>query len=166
MAVEPSGWSIATLSDGADRTQILAMGDDGRGTWRQMIMFERISAEKDTLLREVRDAHILIEAVAEQLKHMDGSPAQLEALDSTTRAMGVSDSVVAAAGEVGVDPAGVGCAGVDPAGWAQPARTAASSGTIAYGCLILMSPPTSTPRSGFPVCRAQRRPGSELPRRR
>jgi hypothetical protein len=41
MAVEPSGWSIATLSDGADRTQILAMGNDGRGTWRQMIMYDR-----------------------------------------------------------------------------------------------------------------------------
>src|SRR5215208_1647261 len=37
---------------------------------RQMVVFERISAEKDTLLREVRDAHILIEAVAEQLRRM------------------------------------------------------------------------------------------------
>jgi hypothetical protein len=73
---------------------------------RQMVMFERISAEKDTLLREVRDAHILIEAVAEQLKHMDGSPASLAVMDSITTAMGGSDSVAAAAGEVSVDPAG------------------------------------------------------------
>jgi hypothetical protein len=73
---------------------------------RQMVMFERISAEKDTLLREVRDAHILIEAVAEQLRRMDGSPGQLEAMDSTTMAMGGSDSLAAAAGEVGVDPVG------------------------------------------------------------
>ena len=50
---------------------------------RQMVVFERISAEKDTLLREVRDAHILIEAVAEQLRRMDGSPSQLESMDST-----------------------------------------------------------------------------------
>jgi predicted nuclease with TOPRIM domain len=71
-----------------------------------MVVFERISAEKDTLLREVRDAHILIEAVAEQLRRMDGSPSQLESMDSTTVAMGGSDSVVAAAGEVGVDAAG------------------------------------------------------------
>ena len=73
---------------------------------RQMLLFERISAEKDTLLREVRDAHIVIEAVAEQLRHMDGSPAQLESMDSTAMAMGGRDSIVAAAGEVGVDPAG------------------------------------------------------------
>jgi hypothetical protein len=75
---------------------------------RQMIVFERISAEKDTLLREVRDAHLLIEAMAEQLRRMDGSPMQLEFPDSTgmSAAMGGSDSVVAAAGEVGVDAAG------------------------------------------------------------
>ena len=58
------------------------------------------------MLREVRDAHVLIEAVAEQLKHMDGSPASLAAMDSITAEMGGSDSVSAAGGEVGVDPAG------------------------------------------------------------
>ena len=88
------------------RMTIDSLATQNASLQRQMIMFQRISAEKDTLLREVRDAHILIEAVAEQLKHMDGSPAQLEALDSTTRAMGDSASLVAAAGEVGVDPAG------------------------------------------------------------
>ena len=53
-----------------------------------MVMFERISAEKDTLLREVRDAHVLIEAVGEALKHMDGSPGSLAVMDSITAAMG------------------------------------------------------------------------------
>jgi hypothetical protein len=78
---------------------------------RQMVVFERMSAEKDTLLREVRDAHLLIEAVAEQLRRMDGAPMELESTDSTgmsggMSAMGGADSVVAAAGEVGVDAAG------------------------------------------------------------
>ena len=41
LAIEPVGWSIATLSDGADRTMLLALGDDGRGSWRQMIMYDR-----------------------------------------------------------------------------------------------------------------------------
>jgi hypothetical protein len=77
-----------------------------------MVAFERMSAEKDTLLREVRDAHILIEAVAEQLRRMDGSPTEFETLDSTGMSgamgasMGGSDSLMAANGEVGVDPAG------------------------------------------------------------
>ena len=68
------------------RATIDSLSAQNASLQRQMITFERISAEKDTLLREVRDAHILIEAVAEQLKHMDGSPAQLEAFDSTTQA--------------------------------------------------------------------------------
>jgi archaellum component FlaC len=88
------------------RTTIDSLTVQNASLQRQMVVFERISAEKDTLLREVRDAHILIEAVAEQLRHMDGSPSQLESMDSTTVAMGGSDSAVAAAGEVGVDPAG------------------------------------------------------------
>jgi hypothetical protein len=43
---------------------------------RRMALFERISAEKDTLLREVRDAHLLIEGVAEELRKVDehGTP--------------------------------------------------------------------------------------------
>ena len=88
------------------RATIDSLSAQNASLQRQMVMFERISAEKDTLLREVRDAHILIEAVAEQLRHMDGSPAQFESMDSTAMAMGGSDSVVAAAGEVGVDPVG------------------------------------------------------------
>jgi hypothetical protein len=40
---------------------------------RQMVMFERISAEKDTLLREVRDAHILIEFVRRHLADVEDS---------------------------------------------------------------------------------------------
>ena len=71
---------------------------------KQMVVFERISAEKDTLLREVRDAHLLIEAVAEQLRRMDGSPVEFEAVDST--GMGSTDGLLAAAGDVAVDPAG------------------------------------------------------------
>ena len=88
------------------RMTIDSLSTQNASLQRQMVMFERISAEKDTLLREVRDAHVLIEAVAEQLKHMDGSPASLAAMDSITAAMGGSDSVAAAGGEVGVDPAG------------------------------------------------------------
>src|SRR5688572_21551702 len=42
---------------------------------RQMVVFERISAEKDTLLREVREAHLLIEAIAQELQRIDGPPA-------------------------------------------------------------------------------------------
>lgn len=71
---------------------------------RQMVVFERISAEKDTLLREVRDAHLLIEAVADQLRQMDGSLAGLEQMVPGTDS--VSGGTVADAGEVGVDPVG------------------------------------------------------------
>jgi len=71
---------------------------------RQMMVFERISAEKDTLLREVRDAHMLIEAVAEQLQRMDGSGIEVESVDSA--AAGDAAGVYAADGEVAVDPAG------------------------------------------------------------
>jgi hypothetical protein len=88
------------------RTTIDSLASQNAALQRQMVMYERISAEKDTLLREVRDAHILIEAVAEQLRRMDGSPGQLESMDSTTMAMGGPDSLVVAAGEVGVDPVG------------------------------------------------------------
>ncbi len=88
------------------RATIDSLAAQNASLQRQMVMFERISAEKDTLLREVRDAHILIEAVAQQLRHMDGSPAEFESMDSTAMTMGGSDSVIAAAGEVGVDPAG------------------------------------------------------------
>ena len=89
------------------RVTIDSLSAQNAALQRQMVVFERISAEKDTLLREVRDAHLLIEAVAEQLRRMDGSPMQLESSDSTgmSAAMGGSDSLVAA-GEVGVDAAG------------------------------------------------------------
>ena len=94
------------------RVTIDSLSAQNASLQRQMVVFERISAEKDTLLREVRDAHLLIEAVAEQLRRMDGSPLQLESADSTGMSvamgasLGGSDSVVAATGEVGVDPAG------------------------------------------------------------
>jgi hypothetical protein len=41
LAVEPSGWGMATISDGADRTILLAQGDDGHGLWRQLIQYDR-----------------------------------------------------------------------------------------------------------------------------
>jgi hypothetical protein len=88
------------------RATVDSLASQNAALQRQMVMYERISAEKDTLLREVRDAHVLIEAVAAQLRHMDGSPGELERMDSTTMAMGGPDSLVAAPGEVGVDPVG------------------------------------------------------------
>ena len=91
------------------RVTIDSLSAQNASLQRQMVVFERISAEKDTLLREVRDAHILIEAVAEQLRRMDGSPTEMESMDSTGMAavaMGGSDSVVAAQGEVSVDAMG------------------------------------------------------------
>jgi hypothetical protein len=92
---------------GHSRVVIDSLSAQNASLQRQMVVFERISAEKDTLLREVRDAHILIEAVAEQLRRMDGSPSTLESMDSTTMAMGgASDSTMSASGEVGVDAAG------------------------------------------------------------
>ena len=72
---------------------------------RRMVVFERISAEKDTLLREVRDAHILIEAIANALSRMDGSPTHVESLDGSAVAT-LGDSLLAAAGDVAVDPVG------------------------------------------------------------
>ena len=86
------------------RVTIDSLSAQNAALQRQMMVFERISAEKDTLLREVRDAHVLIEAVAEQLRRMDGSGVEVEAVDSAS----ASDvaGVYAAAGEVAVDPAG------------------------------------------------------------
>jgi hypothetical protein len=86
------------------QTTIDSLATQNATLQRQVAVFERISAEKDTLLREVRDAHILIEAVAEQLRRMDGSAVEVESLDSA--AAGDSSGYYAAAGEVGVDPAG------------------------------------------------------------
>ena len=114
------GMTVLLVSSGCDRgidlvrdrfarrsrATIDSLASQNAALQRQMVVYERISAEKDTLLREVRDAHILIEAVAEQLRRMDGSPGELESMDSTTMAMGGPDSVVAAAGEVGVDRVG------------------------------------------------------------
>jgi hypothetical protein len=75
---------------------------------RRMLVFERISAEKDTLLREVRDAHILIEAVAEELRRMDGSPAEMDLLtfNGVEADTAAAAGIVTSAGDVGVDPAG------------------------------------------------------------
>ena len=87
------------------RTTIDSLTRQNDALERRMVVFERISAEKDTLLREVRDAHILIEAIANALSRMDGSPTQVESLDgSAVEPLG--DSLLAAAGDVAVDPAG------------------------------------------------------------
>jgi hypothetical protein len=88
----------------ASRATIDSLSAQNAALQRQMFVFERISAEKDTLLREVRDAHLLIEAVAEQLRRMDGSAVEVESLDSSAVSDGAN--MVAAAGEVAVDPAG------------------------------------------------------------
>jgi hypothetical protein len=87
------------------RATIDSLSTQNASLQRQMAVFERISAEKDTLLREVRDAHILIEAVAEQLRRMDGSGIEVELSDSI-RADPNGAGLVAADGEVAVDPAG------------------------------------------------------------
>ena len=86
------------------RATIDSLATQNAALQRQVAVFERISAEKDTLLREVRDAHVLIEAVAEQLRRMDGSAVEVESLDSA--AAGDVTGVFAAAGDVAVDPAG------------------------------------------------------------
>ena len=86
------------------RAKIDSLSAQNNALKRRMVVFERISAEKDTLLREVRDAHLLIEAVAEQLRRMDGSPVEFEAIDSTGAS--ASDGLLAAAGDVAVDPVG------------------------------------------------------------
>ena len=87
------------------RTTIDSLTRQNNALERRMIIFERISAEKDTLLREVRDAHILIEAIANALSRMDGSPTQVESLDGSAVAT-LGDSLLAAAGDVAVDPVG------------------------------------------------------------
>ena len=87
------------------RTTIDSLTRQNNALERRMMVFERISAEKDTLLREVRDAHILIEAIATALSRMDGSPTQVEALNGSEAAT-LGDSLLATAGDVAVDPAG------------------------------------------------------------
>jgi hypothetical protein len=91
------------LSKGS-RAKIDSLSAQNNALKRRMVVFERISAEKDTLLREVRDAHLLIEAVAEQLRRLDGSPVEFEAVDSTGAS--TSDGLLAAAGDVAIDPVG------------------------------------------------------------
>ena len=74
---------------------------------RQMLVFERISAEKDTLLREVREAHILIEAIAQELQRMDGSGVVYEAIPSDSGHGVAGDAAaIASAGDIAVDPVG------------------------------------------------------------
>lgn len=43
LAVEQTGWALPTVSDGPDRAQLMAQGDEGRGTWRQMFAYDRDS---------------------------------------------------------------------------------------------------------------------------
>jgi hypothetical protein len=52
---------------------VASLRSENEALRQRMVLFERISAEKDTLLREVREAHLLIEGVAEALVRMDGS---------------------------------------------------------------------------------------------
>src|SRR5688500_13386709 len=73
---------------------------------RQMVVFERISAEKDTLLREVREAHLLIEAIAQELQRIDGPPAYSDYPAEVEHATAADVAAVASSGEVAVDPLG------------------------------------------------------------
>jgi hypothetical protein len=86
------------------RVTIDSLNRQNAALQRRMVVFERISAEKDTLLREVRDAHLLIEAVAEQLRRMDGGAVEFEAPGST--GVGPPEALLAAAGDVAVDASG------------------------------------------------------------
>ena len=73
---------------------------------RQMIVFERISAEKDTLLREVREAHLLIEAIAQELQRIDGPPTYSDYPAEVEHATAADVAAIASSGEVAVDPLG------------------------------------------------------------
>ena len=86
------------------RVTIDSLNRQNAALQRRMVVFERISAEKDTLLREVREAHILIEAIAQELRRIDGS-AQFE-MDPTGEEGVANAAAIASAGEVGVDPVG------------------------------------------------------------
>jgi hypothetical protein len=88
------------------RTTIDSLTTQNAVLQRQMLVFERISAEKDTLLREVRQAHILIEAIAQELQRIDGSgvvEADPAVMDDGTAA---DVAAMASTGEVAVDPMG------------------------------------------------------------
>ena len=86
------------------RATIDSLSAQNASLQRQMVVFERISAEKDTLLREVRQAHILIEAIAQELRRIDGS-AEPE-MDSAVEQGVVVPAALASAGDVAVDPVG------------------------------------------------------------
>ena len=73
---------------------------------RQMLVFERISAEKDTLLREVREAHILIEAIAQELQRIDGTGVVEADPALMTNGTAAEVAAIASAGEVAIDPMG------------------------------------------------------------
>lgn len=87
------------------RATIDSLSAQNASLQRQMLVFERISAEKDTLLREVREAHILIEAIAQELRRMDGS-AEYEAYPPDGERGGTDPAAIASAGDVVVDPLG------------------------------------------------------------
>jgi hypothetical protein len=88
------------------RATIDSLSAQNASLQRQMVVFERISAEKDTLLREVREAHILIEGIAQELQRIDGS-AVYEAYPSDGQFAPDGDAAaIASAGDVVVDPLG------------------------------------------------------------
>ena len=91
---------------GRSRATIDSLAAQNASLQRQMLVLERISAEKDTLLREVREAHILIEAIAQELRRIDGAE-PYEAYPSDFAHAGTPDAAaIAATGEVAVDPLG------------------------------------------------------------
>ena len=86
------------------RATIDSLSAQNAALQRQMLVFERISAEKDTLLREVRQAHILIEAIAQELRRIDGS-GQFEMEPASENGVAAA-AAIASTGEVAVDPVG------------------------------------------------------------
>ena len=91
---------------GKSRATIDSLTTQNAALQRQMLVFERISAEKDTLLREVREAHILIEAIAQELQRIDGSGVVEADPALTNDGTDAEVAAIASAGEVAVDPMG------------------------------------------------------------
>ena len=67
-----------------------------------MLVFERISAEKDTLLREVREAHLLIESIAQEPQRIDGSTTYEAYPAEGEHATAADVAAIASPGEVAV----------------------------------------------------------------
>src|SRR5262245_7254231 len=78
VVTRPDRWLRAGIAHGIVRLtsggSVDSLERENASLKNRMVQFERISAEKDTLLTELRDAHLLIEGVATELRHFDGRP--------------------------------------------------------------------------------------------